>query len=125
MKIPKYMDINEVRLQFSAAIAEILDGCQIVDNFVDKDMFRVYILTVWGNAVLDPERSGIAVEDLSVLHDYLNEELAAVLGKDATLTSCYEYIVSKPGEDSLIRLQIAAEHKAFLHHFAALILSQA
>jgi len=87
--------------------------------------FRVYILTVWGNAVLDPERSGIAVEDLSVLHDYLNEELAAVLGKDATLTSCYEYIMSKPGEDSLIRLQIAAEHKAFLHHFAALILSQA
>jgi len=118
------MDISEVRQQFSSAIEEIVDGCQIVDNFVDKDMFQIYIMTVWGNAVLEPERSGIAVEDLSVLHDYLNEELVKVLGKGANLTSCYEYIMSKAGEDSLARLQISAEHKGFLHHFAALILSQ-
>ena len=118
------MDISEIRLHLSSAIADIVDRCQIVENFVDKDMFRVYLMTVWGNAVLEPERSGIAVEDLSILHDYLNEELAKVLGEGSSLTSCYEYMMSKAGEDSLVRLQIAAEHKAFLLHFARLILSQ-
>jgi hypothetical protein len=119
------MDIEEVRERFSTAVKEIIEGCMINESFVDKDMFRVYIMTIWGNAVLEPERSGITVDDLSVLHDYLNDEIAQILGADIDLTSCYEFIMSKPGEDSLERLQISAEHRAFLFHFAGLILSQA
>ena len=118
------MDISAVRQQFEAAITEIIDGCRINDNFVDKDMFRVYIMTIWGNAVIEPERSGIAVDDLIVLHDYLNEEIAGVLGHGVDLTACYEHIMSKAGEDGLVRLNLSAEHKAFLYHFAGLILSR-
>jgi hypothetical protein len=119
------MDIEEVRERFSASITEIIDGCMVEESFVDKDMFRVYIMTIWGNAVLEPERSGITADDLSVLHDYLNEEIAQILGAGVELTHCYEFIMTKPGEESLERLQIAAEHRAFLFHFAGLILSQA
>jgi hypothetical protein len=118
------MDISAVRQQFETAITEIIDGCRINDNFVDKDMFRVYIMTIWGNAVIEPERSGITVDDLSVLHDYLNEEIAGVLGRGVDLTACYEHIMSKAGEDGLERLNLSAEHKAFLYHFAGLILSR-
>ena len=118
------MKLDQIRSRFEPAIKEILDGCLITDEFVDKDRFRVYITTVWGNAVIEPQRSGIEEEDLSTLHDYLNEELEKVLGKDATITSCFEFLVTKAGEESLTRLQVTQQHKDFIYYFARLILGE-
>lgn len=118
------MDISQVRRQFAPAIEEIIQGCQVAEGFVDKDLFRVYIMTIWGNAVIEPVRSGIEEGDLSVLHDYLCEVVAEVLGAGQEVTSCYEYLMTKDGEDSLERLQITGDHREFLYHFAELVLSQ-
>jgi hypothetical protein len=116
------MDIDEVRRRFSPAVEEIIDHCRVSDEFVDKDMFRVYIATIWGNAVLEPRKTGIEESELSVLHDFLNEEIEQVIGKGEDVTSCYEFIMSKAGEESLTRLKVSARHKEFLHYFAGLIL---
>lgn len=116
------MDIVEIRQKFTPAVHEIIDRCRLTDDFVDKDMFRVYIATIWGNAVLDPEQTGLDESDLSVLHDFLNEEIAAVLGEDQSITRCYEYLVSKAGEDALARLQVGSQHREFLYYFARLII---
>jgi hypothetical protein len=118
------MEIDELRARFEPAIEEILDQCRITDDFVDKEMFQVTIATIWGNAALEPERSGIEESDLSALHDFLNEEISRVVGEGSTVTSCYEFIVSKQGEESLERQSISARHKEFLHYFARLILQQ-
>ena len=117
------MDIIDIRLRFKPAVQEIIDQCRVSDDFVDKDMFRVYIATIWGNAVLEPQRSGIEESDLSVLHDFLNEEVEKVLGAGEDITRCYEFIVSQEGDDSLMRLRVTPRHKEFLHYFARLILS--
>ena len=117
------MDIDEVRRRFSPAVQEIIDQCRVSDEFVDKDMFRVYVATIWGNAGLEPRKSGIEESELSVLHDFLNEEIEKVLGQGEDITRCYEFIVSKEGDDSLARLRVGARHKEFLHYFARLILS--
>ena len=116
------MNIDEVRKKFQPAIQEIISASGVDEQFVDKDRFRVYIATVWGNAVLDPERSGITEHDLPVLHDFLNEEISSLLGQGETVTRCYEYLTSKKGEDSMTRLQISQQHKEFIHYFARLIL---
>lgn len=116
------MDINEIRDRFQPAIQEIINASGIDDQFVDKDRFRVYVATVWGNAVLEPERSGITETDLPVLHDFLNEEMEAILGRGQTVTTCYEYLTSKLGEDCMTRLQVNQQHRDFIHYFARLIL---
>ena len=116
------MDISQIRKRFAPAIKQIVDGCLITDEFVDKDRFRIYIATVWGNAVVSPEKSGIDESELSTLHDYLNEEIETLLGKDETITTCFEFLVSKPGEESMSRLQVSNQHKEFIHYFAKLIL---
>ena len=116
------MNIDQIRDKFQPALQEIIKASGVNDQFVDKDRFRVYIATVWGNAVLEPERSGITVEDLPALHDYLNEEIEDLLGDGQTVTGCYEYLTSKTGEDSMIRLQVSQQHKDFIHYFARLIL---
>lgn len=117
------MEIEDIRRRFTPAVQEVIDLCSINEAFVDKEMFRVYIATIWGNAVLEPGRSGIDESELSLLHDFLNEEIEKVLGTGEDVTRCYEFIVSQAGDDSLARLRVTPRHKEFLHYFARLILS--
>lgn len=116
------MDLSECRRRFKPAVEEIVGICTVADEFVDKDKFRVYIATIWGNAALEPGKSGIEETELPTLHDFLNEEIEQILGRGETISSCYEYIVSKKGDESLERLQIGSQHKEFLHYFARIIL---
>ena len=116
------MDLAKTRQRFKPAVDEILEQCRIADDFIDKELFQVYIATVWGNAVLDPGKSGIDEDDLAILHDFLGEELDSVVGPGYDLRACYTFIMSDDGEQSLARLSITQRHKDFLHYFARLIL---
>lgn len=118
------MTLEEIRRRFQPAIDEIVERCRITDEFVDKEQFQVLLATVWGNAVLEPHRSGIEESDLEDLHDFLNEEIGRIVGEGETIKSCFEFIVSKKGEESLTRQQVTGRHKEFLHYFARLILAQ-
>ena len=116
------MSLNDIRDRFTPALDEIIDRCRITDDFVDKEQFQVLIATVWGNAVFEPEHSGIETADLEDLHDFLNEQIERVMGEGVTVTHCFKFIVSKQGEESLARQQVTSNHKEFLHYFARLIL---
>ena len=116
------MSLSDIRHRFTPALDEIIDQCRLTDDFVDKEQFQVLIATVWGNAVLEPERSGIESTDLEDLHDFLNEQIERVMGQGSSVTGCFEFIVSKQGEDSLARQQVTKNHKEFLLYFARLIL---
>lgn len=117
------MDIEEIRDKFRPAVKEIVEMCSVSDSMFDKEMFQIYIATIWANAVIDPRRNEIEEEDLPVLHDFLNEELQILLNPDTSITSCYKFIISSEGEESIKRLRIASRHKEFLYYFSRLILS--
>lgn len=116
------MDIDQTRERFIPAVEEILDDCRLSDALVDKDRFQIMMATIWGNAVLDPARSGIEEADLPVLHDFFNEELSRVVGAGSTLTDVFEFLVSKAGRDAMTRVQVTQRHKEFIVYFARLIL---
>jgi hypothetical protein len=116
------MTLEEIRERLTPAVEQIIDQCRIADEFVDKEKFQVMMATVWGNAVLDPGRSGIEESDLEDLHEFLNEFLSDIVGKGYTLTDCYRFIMSKKGDESLARQQVTGSHKDFLLYFARLIL---
>jgi len=117
------MNLEEARAKFSPAVEEIIEHCLIDDTFVDKDLFQVYICTIWGNAALEPGKSGIDETELPILHDYLNEEIQTVLGPNIEIADCFEYLTSKKGEEALVRLQLAKHHREFIEYFGRLILS--
>ncbi len=116
------MTLEEIRTRFTPAVDEMVNRCRINDDLVDREQFQVMIATVWGNAVLEPERSGIEESDLEDLHAFLNEQLDGVMGDGTSITDCFEFIVSKAGDESLARQRVTANHKEFLHYFARLIL---
>ena len=75
-------------------------------------------------AVLEPERAGLEESDLESLHDYLNTSMAEWLGSDYGLRDCFSFLNSREGEEALGRCQVKQEHRAFLQHFARLILQE-
>jgi len=118
------MELEEIRERFTPAIEEILNLCKITDDLLDKEKFQVYMATIWGNAVLEPNKSGLTERDLETLHDFLNEEIETVVGKGSTITSCCDFIASKKGDESMARQQVTQRHRDFLYYFARLILGR-
>ncbi len=118
------MSDEQIKTTFSPAMDEIIERCSVSEGYVDKEQFQIMLATIWGNAVLDPSRSGISEDQLPELHDFLNTYLVEIVGAESNLTNCFEFIVSKAGQDSMDRQRITLNHRQFLHHFAGLILQR-
>ena len=117
------MSAEQIKTTFSPAMDEIIERCSVSEGYVDKEQFQIMLATIWGNAVLDPSRSGISEDQLPELHDFLNTYLVEIVGAESNLTNCFEFIVSKAGQDSMDRQRITSNHRQF-HHFAGLILQR-
>ena len=118
------MSAEQIKTTFRPAMEEIIERCSVTEGYVDKEQFQIMLATIWGNAVLDPSRSGISEDQLPELHDFLNTYLVEIVGAESNLTNCFEFIVSKAGQDSMDRQRITSNHRQFLHHFARLILQR-
>jgi hypothetical protein len=111
---------------FEAAFRPVLDEIErraaVAGRFVDKDLYCLYIATLWANLVLDPGEAGLAEADLEPLHDFLNGAIAAILGEGQTLTECFRFLNSKAGEAAMERSRLSRTHRELLQYFCSLIL---
>ena len=107
---------------FRNVLDEIEQRASVAGRFVDKDLYRIYLATLWANIALDPSEAGLADDELEGLHDYLNGALVRVLGADQTLADCFRFIETKPGEQAMDRCRLTKTHKDLLLYFCSLIL---
>jgi len=114
--------VSEFDDRFGPLLAEVERRCGVAGAFVDKDLYRVNIATLWANVVLDPADVGLSEDDIEPLHDYLNAVIEPVLGRGATLTECFRFINSKPGEQAMERCQLTTTHRQLLLYFCSMIL---
>ena len=110
------------RTQFRPVLAEIARRSAVTDRFVDKDVYRIYVATLWANVVMDPADLALAEADLEPVHDYLNEAIAKVLGPGACITECFRFVNSKPGAETMDRCRVAQAHRDLLLYFSSMIL---
>lgn len=114
--------MNDFDDRFGPLLAEIERRCAVAGAFVDKDLYRVNVATLWANVVLDPEDVGVASDEIEPLHDYLNAVIEPVLGIGATLTECFRFINSKAGEQAMDRCHLTTTHRQLLLYFCSMIL---
>lgn len=117
MADPRFEALYEPALEAIVERSDIADGA-----FIDKDVYCVFLATLWANVVLDPSDATLAASDLEPLHDYLNTRIAPVLGIGKTLHDCFRFVASPRGETALDRLQLTQMHKDMLQYFASMIL---
>ena len=113
---------SELRQQFAPVFKDIRNQSTVAERFIDRNVFSIYIATLWANVVLSPEDVGLLEEDLEGLHDLLLEEIADVLGTDTTLHDIFKFVTSKDGERAMAEARLTQSHKDLLSYFASMIL---
>lgn len=112
--------------EMAARFAEILDDIEarscVTDRFVDRDLYRLYLATLWANIVLNPDDVGLTEAELEPLHDYLNQRASRVLGDEGSLTECFRFVNSKAGEQAMQVARLNQTHRELLLYFASMIL---
>ena len=94
----------------------------MTDRFIDRNLYRVYIATLWSNVVLSPEEVGLEEDDLPDLHDILLAEINDAIGETESLHDVFQFISSKDGELAMAEARLTQSHKDLLQYFASMIL---
>lgn len=113
---------EDLEAAFAPVLAEVAERSLVAEAFLDKDLYRIYIATLWANVVLDPSDVGIEEADLETVHDLVNEQIGDVLGSDADIRECFRFINSKAGEGAMAAARLTQRHKELLLYFSSMIL---
>jgi len=113
---------NALEEKFRSVFDDIRDRSTVVDRFIDRDLYRVYMATLWSNVVLSPEEVGLSEEDLEDLHDMLLIEMSDAIGAQDSLHPLFQFISSKDGERAMAEARLTQTHKDLLQYFASMIL---
>ena len=116
------LPLEQLQALFEPVFNDIVERSTVTDRFVDRDLYQIYMATLWSNVVLDPEEVGIAEGDLETLFDVANNEVARVLGKDNDLQSSFRFLNSKSGEAAMKEAQLTKNHKDLLLYFSSMML---
>lgn len=110
----------------SARFAPILDEVEkracVADAFVDKEVYRILLATVWANVVMNPDEAGIDIADLERTHDVINARARGVLGSDDAIKDCFRFVTSRVGEAAMDQARVSKTHRELLLYFSSMIL---
>ena len=107
---------------FEPIFTDIKERSTVAERFIDRNLYQVYVATLWANVVLSPGEAGIEEEDLEDLHDLVVAQIQSVLGSEEDLTTVFTFISSKAGEQAMIEAKLNQTHKDLLQYFSSMIL---
>lgn len=116
------MNPTDIQHALKPILEEIEKRSVLVEPFVDKETYRIYLATLWSNLVLKPEEAGLVEEDLESAHDLINTRARNVLGDDEAITECFRFINSRHGEKAMETAKLSKTHKELLAYFSSMIL---
>ncbi len=120
--IPYNNAMSELKDHFAPVFADIRERSTVTDRFLDRDLYRVYMATLWSNVVLSPEEVGVEEDDLELLHDIVTEEISDAIGSVDSLHEIFKFITTKDGERAMGEARLTQSHKDLLQYFASMIL---
>lgn len=107
---------------YDPILEEIRSRSAVADTFVDKDLYRIWLATLWTNVVCAPEQSDLTEADLEPFHDYLQLRAREVLGGSDCIRECFRYLMAPSGEQAMARARVPARHRTLLLHIGQLML---
>ena len=107
---------------FAPVFADIRERSTIAERFIDRDLYRVHIATLWSNVVLSPEEVVLEEDDILDHHDILIAEIYDAIGNTDSVHEIFKFISSKDGERAMQEARLNQSHKDLLQYFASMIL---
>ena len=116
------MTDEELQSTFEPVFADIRERATVAERFIDRNLYRIYMATLWSNVVLSPGDVGVEEDDLEALHDLLLEEISDAIGPTESLKEVFQFISSKEGERAMGEARLNQTHKDMLQYFSSMIL---
>ena len=107
---------------FQPILAAVERQASVAGRFVDKDVYRIYLATLWANIVMDPSALDLGEDDLESAHDVINLAAARLLGHDEAITASFKFINSRDGEQAMTQAKVPGPHRDLLVYFSSMIL---
>lgn len=108
--------------RFGPILDEVEKRACVADAFVDKEVYRILLATVWANIVMHPDEAGIEIADLERTHDIINARARNILGGEDALKECFRFVASRPGEAAMNQARVSKTHRELLLYFSSMIL---
>lgn len=116
------MTESEIEARFAEVLEDIERRSCVTNRFIDRELYQLYVATLWANIVLNPPDAGLDEAALEPLHAYLNRRIAGVLGAEGSITECFRFVNSKAGERAMKTARLNQTHKELLLYFSSMIL---
>lgn len=116
------MTEDRFRARFGAILDEVEQRSRVADAFVDKEVYRILLATVWANIVMNPDDLGIEVADLERVHGVINDRARDVLGSEEAVKDCFRFVSSRAGERAMDQARLSKTHRELLLYFSSMIL---
>ena len=58
------LEPNQLEYAFEPVFTDIKERSTVAERFIDRNLYQVYVATLWANVVLSPGEAGIEEEDL-------------------------------------------------------------
>lgn len=116
------MNAEHIAQALAPVFHDLRQRAEVADSFLDRDLYRLSLATLWSNLVLDPDGSGIEEAELEAVHDVISDECSATLGDDTTLSEVFRWIATPSGDKAMAAAHLRPEHADMLRYFASMIL---
>ncbi len=103
-------------------LASITERALVTDRFIDRDIYRLSVATLWSNLVMDPAGSGIDDDDLEDVHDIVSRACDVQLGGVDGLLGVFQWIDSNAGDAAMNKAHLQPEHADMLRYFASMMI---
>lgn len=112
----------ELARMFEPILAAVERQSSVAGRFVDKNLYRIYLATLWANIVMDPGAVGLHEDDLESAHDVINLAASRVLGDERAITAAFRFISGRDGEEAMNQAKVPSPHRDLLVYFSSMIL---
>ena len=116
------MTEDRFRTRFAPILDEVEQRSRVADAFVDKEVYRILLATVWANIVMHPDEAGVEVADLERVHNVINDRARDVLGGDDAIRDCFRFVSRRAGERAMNQARLSKTHRELLLYFSSMIL---
>jgi hypothetical protein len=65
------MSPQELEYAFTPVLEDIENRSQVAERFIDRNLYQIYVATLWSNVVMNPSEVGLTEDQLPDLHDLL------------------------------------------------------
>ncbi|TVS16365.1 MAG: hypothetical protein EA417_10490 [Gammaproteobacteria bacterium] len=113
--------VRNIAKRFAPVLAEVEQLSRVGETFLDKDVYCIYLATLWSNAVMEPERAGLETSELEIFYDFLNAAGQDILGGEEPVKDSFRYLLGSAGRQAMERLRIPGAHRDHLSRLGKLM----